>query len=259
MFAQRPLDIAASDLASSIEDETETPAPQAPTLDKTLYSAARNNVPDNDPATVATLTTELERFLANPQAAVRILPQDAVAFIAATNVLAAEPAAHTHAMGNPATAQFSREKTIATLRRMIAAPQTPVAPEIDWWKTKGLAAIALAWDHSPASSRLVLTLARNPAAPVETRAAALNSLRNTDAPVFEHAAFVLASDHNNAPALRANAIAAIGAYTTDHGLTLTVSDRARLGAALDRLGKLKLPPQAQAALDSAKRLLALAH
>jgi len=259
MFAQRPLDIAASDLASSIEDETETPAPQAPTLDKKLYGAARNNVPDNDPGTVATLTAELDRFLANPQAAVRILPQDAVAFIAATDVLADKPAAHAHAMGNAATTEFSREKTIATLRRLIAARQTPVAPEIDWWKTKGLAAIALAWDHSPASSRLVLNLARNPAAPVETRAAALNGLHSNDPLAFEHAAFVLASDVRNAPALRANAIAAIGAYTTDRGLTLAPSDKVRLGIMLERLGKLQLPQQARAALDSSKRLLALAH
>ncbi len=256
MFANRPLDIAASDLASSIEEETSSP--EAPKLDKTLYDDARSKVPDNDRGTVATLTGELDRFLANPRGTVRILPQDAVAFIAATDVLDGKPAAHTHAMGNAATAEFSRDKTIATLRRLIAAPQTPVAPEIDWWKTKGLAAIALAWDHNPASSRLVLNLARNPAAPVETRAAALNSLRNTDPPVFEHIAFVLASDHNSAPALRANAIAAVGAYTTDHGLKLSPTDKARIGAALGRLGKLQLPPQAQAALESAKRLLALA-
>ncbi|HEY8023830.1 MAG TPA: tyrosinase family protein [Burkholderiaceae bacterium] len=257
MFANRPLNLAGASNVGANEDEA--PAPEAPTLDKKIYANARNAVPDNDPGTVAGLTAELDKFLANPHAAVRILPQDAVAFIAATNVLAVRHNAHSHAMMGSAASDFSREKTIATLRRLVAARPTRVAPEIDWWKTKALAAIALGWDRSAASSRLVLHLASDHAAPVETRASALNGLRRNDPAAFERIAFVLAADRNTDAALRANAIAAVGAYTTDHGVTLTPADRARLGAALGRLDRQDLPPQARAALATTKKLLALAN
>ncbi len=253
MFANRPLDLSGAENASETE-------PGPITLDKKLYADARNAVPDNDPGTVAALTAELDKFLAHPQAAVRILPQDAVAFIAATNVLAPPDgtARNPHStMAHGANPPFSRAKTLATLRRVMIARPTRVAPEIDWWKTKALAAVALAWDHDRVSSRLVLNLADNRTAPTEVRAAALNSLRNGDSLVFEHAAFGLAANPRIDPMLRAHAIAAVGAYTTDRGVTLDAADLARLKAALDRLGRQDLPPPAQAALLSTIRLLAL--
>ena len=267
MFANRPLDLPAQPL-ENVPNNAPKFAPKTArktaaggvALDKALYDGARNGVPDNDRATVATLTEELVRFLADPHGTIRILPQDAAAFIAATNVLATVPTGHAHmAAMHTASAEFSRERTIGVLRTLVAAKPVKVAPQVDWWKAKALAALALAWDSDSASVQAVEALARDPHAPLDARAMALNSLRGNAPERFEELAFALAGDAHADPMLRAHAIAAIGAYATDHGVTLTNEDRARLDAGLERLGRLDLPPQAKSAYASARRLLALAN
>ena len=260
MFANRPLDL--PEQATSAES---TPV-QKPlkklinvvALDKTLYANARNGVPDNDTATVAQLTEALAHFLAQPHDTLHVLPQDAAAFIAATNTLAPAKPLSMHTMHHDAKVAFSRERTLAVLREMIAAKPVKVATQVDWWKAKGLAALALAWDHSDASAQAVERLARDKEAPAEARAMALNGLRSNAPARFEALAFAIAGDSHTGPVLRAHAIAAIGAYATDNGVNMTQQDRERLAAGLERLAKIDLPPQAKAAHAAAQRLVALA-
>ncbi|HEX7642347.1 MAG TPA: tyrosinase family protein [Burkholderiaceae bacterium] len=254
MFANRPLDL------------PEQPAKAAPAgkavkgIDGALYSRARDMVPDNMPVIVAELTTVLEHFLAKPREEPAMWPQDAVAFIAATNTLMEKSSPHSHmAMRTEMKEEFSRERTLAVLRKLIAAKPVKAPAQADWWRAKGLAALALAWDGDSASVEAVERLAQDRDAPLATRVMALNGLRGNAPASFEKLAFAWAGNEHAAPTLRAHAIASIGAYATDKGVTLAPPDRARLAEGLEKLGGTNLPPEARSAYATAQRLVALVN
>jgi hypothetical protein len=256
-FANRPLELAPPPEAK----QPEVAAPKAGAgLDKSLYQSARGKVPDNDPGIIATLTTALDQFLARPEAPLAILPQDAVAFIASTNLFqtvpSAGPAQHAHMAAADAPG-FSQAATLRTMRTLLKAAFRPVAG-VDWWKTKALAATVLAHDPGADVEQLIVDLITGPAAPVEARAAGLNSLRRRGSGVsFEKVAFRTAADRSAPAALRAHAIAAIGAYVTDRGTAMAGEDRVRLAHDLAPLHQSGLSPDGLAALKTADRLVSL--
>jgi hypothetical protein len=254
MFVNRPVEVPA---------ETAAPAtPQVePKLDKTLYSNARNGVPENNQCVVGSLTVELQRFVAKPTDAVHIFPQDAAAFVASTNLFEAVPAANSRHVHGRATADcstpFNKAATLDTMRRLLrmsAATSTSVG--VDWWKTKALAATVLAHSGDAATISLVKGLAADAKATVDARAAAINSLRHQNEAAFENVVGSLDRDRTAPAALKAQAIAAVGAYVQDHGRDLPADQRARLAHLLDSLSAAS--PAEQAALKTARRMLTLA-
>ncbi|TWB21856.1 common central domain of tyrosinase [Nitrospirillum amazonense] len=254
MFANRPVDTPTETAAA--------PAPKAVSvLDKGLYAAARNGVPDNNSCVVGGLTVELRRFLAKPTDTVRIFPQDATAFVASTNLFEAVPAANSrHVHGRAAAScatPFNKAVTLDTMRRLLkASATTPTSVGIDWWKTKALAATVLAHSGDGKDINLVKGLAADAKATVDARAAAVNSLRHMDEAAFEGVVGGLDRDRTAPAELKAQAIAAVGAYVQDHGRDLPPDQRARLAHLLDTLSAAS--PAEQAALKTARRMLALA-
>jgi hypothetical protein len=257
-FANRPLELAAPPEAQ----QPEAAAPKAGAgLDKSLYQSARGKVPDNDHGIVATLTTALDQFLERPEAPLAILPQDAVAFIASTNLFQTVPSAGPAQHANMAAAAdapgFSQAATLRTMHSLLKTAPRPVAG-VDWWKTKALAATVLAHDPGADAEQLIVDLITEPAAPVEARAAGLNSLRHRGSGAsFEMVAFQTAADRSAPAALRAHAIAAIGAYVTDRSTAMAGEDRVRLAHALAQLRQRGLSPDGLAALETAERLVSL--
>ena len=137
------------------------------TLDKKLYADARNAVPDNvTPAPLPRSPRNSTNSWPTPKQrcahpAAKMLLQPSLPPPTCWRRPTAPRAILIPPWPTVQIRAFSRTKTLATLRRVMIARPTRVAPEIDWWKTKALAAVALAWDHDRASSRLVLSLADN--------------------------------------------------------------------------------------------------
>lgn len=253
MFANRPLEAPA--LAVPAAPKTVS------VLDKALYSAARNGVPDNNQCLVGSLTVELQNFLAKPTNAVRMFPQDAAAFIASTNLFEAVPAANSHHVheenADDCKPPFSKAATLDTMRRILkTSATTPTSVGVDWWRTKAMAVTVLANAGDGGTVNLVKDLAMDAKATVDARAAAVNSLRHMNEVVFEIVVSSLDRDPKAPSELKAQAIAAVGAYVQDHGRDLRADQRARLAHLLATVSAQS--PEERAALATAQRMLALA-
>jgi hypothetical protein len=228
-------------------------------LNPKLYALGQNNAPDNSEAMVATMTAELDKFLAHPDRTVEILPQDAVAFIVATDLFAGtpNPGRRMAAMAE-AEPVFSADATRTTMRKILRTAPGRAVDGVDWWRTKALAAMVLAKDADPATAGLIRSVILDPRASVPARAIALNALRQQPGETFETAAFGLAGDPAAPAELRAHAIAAIGALVMDRGVDQSAVDLARFSAKLAALPTADLPPEAVAARQTTERLIALA-
>ena len=227
-------------------------------LDPKLYGTGQNGAPDSDPAMVATMTAALEKFLAKPADPVKILPQDAVAFIAATQLFAGKTSAGPQMAGMTMAGSAAPAATLAVMRKILLAERKPAAEGVDWWQTKALAAIVLARDTELGTAGLIRSLAEDAQAPVLARAIALNALRHQPLDAFAPAAFAIAGNAAEPGEMRAHAIAAIGALLMDRGPSWAPGDLAQLKARLATLPGTGLPPMAVAALQTTERLLALA-
>jgi hypothetical protein len=228
--------------------------PAAPPSDrKTDYDAARGYVPDNDTDEVMALSGFVAQFLAAPDKATGFPPQDAAGFIVSTNVLLPHPMMHT-GMAMDVAAPFDPAAVKANLRKLLSLPaSTPVASEVDLWKAKGFAALALAAD--PQARDGIKALALDPAAPVRVRAMALLALSHFDAETFLPTAMTVASDETLPPELRARAVATVGTFVTN---TVGSLSPAQLKSIAGLLAKLKGDGKIKPAVDTSMKLVDLA-